>query len=175
VKLIEEAEELMLYQFKDAPKLKGLLRSLVQPLQSVADGVEHFSQGIHFDEVHGYWLDVFGGIVGQSRLGMSDADMRVWIKIRIILNRGNGTSEEVISIIRLLCGPDYPLTITEYHANEVVFTFFAPLITPPETVFSLIKQASSPGFKHHFVNAAISNPFQLDTTSFLSSQFADFF
>jgi hypothetical protein len=51
VTLVEEAESLLLYQFKDAPRLKGLLRSLIQPLQPLADGIEHFSQGLHIDEL----------------------------------------------------------------------------------------------------------------------------
>ena len=173
--LAEEAESLVLYQFKDAPKLKGLLRSLVQPMQSIADGIEHFSDGLHIDEVSGHWLDVLGGLVGLMRSGMSDADMRTWIKIRVMLNRCQGTPEELLSILKLLLGQDYPLALAEHRPNDVVITLFAPLRVSADTVFALIKRASPLGLKHHFINATQGKPFRLDETSFLQSQFADFF
>ncbi len=175
MKIVEEAESLMLYQFKDAPKLKGLLCSLIQPLQVIADGVEHFSHGVHIDEVSGHWLDVLGGIVGQSRSGMSDKDFRTWLKIRVMLNRCNGTPEELLSIIKLLLGSDYPLTLAEHKPKDIVMVFLAPMRIPSPTVFSLIRNASPLGLRHHFVNASVNSPFQLDKSAFSSAQFAEFF
>ena len=173
--LVEEAESLMLHQFKNAPKLKGLLRSLIQPLQTIADGVDHFSQGVHIDELSGHWLDILGGIVGQQRSGMTDEDFRTWLKIRIMLNRCNGTHEELLSILRLLLGSDYPLTLAEHKPKDVVFVFSAPLQTIAEAAFSLIKEAAPLGLKHHFINASVRNPFRFDATPFSQAQFADFF
>jgi hypothetical protein len=114
-------------------------------------------------------------MVGQPRSSMNDDEMRAWIKIRIKLNRCNGTPEELLSILSLLLGHNYSLTLMEYPPRDVVFMFFGPLTMPPEAVFSLIKRASPPGFKRHFINAAFKMPFQLDTSAFLPSQFADFF
>jgi hypothetical protein len=164
-----------IYQFKEAKKLKGLIASLVSPLHTIANGIDHFREGLHIHEISGQWLDILGGIVGQPRSGISYEEYRKWLKIRIKLNRCNGTPEEIITIIRLLCGPAYPLKITEYKINDIVFNFFAPLNTSPAAVFSLIKKASPPGLKHHFVDATQEKPFQLDETPFLKSQFADFF
>jgi hypothetical protein len=175
MKLADEAQSLLLYQFKEAKKLKGLIASLVSPLHTIANGIDHFREGLHIHEISGQWLDILGGIVGQPRSGMSDEEYRKWLKIRIKLNRCHGTPEEVINIVRLLCGNGYPLKITEYLLNDVVFGFFAPFNTPPAAVFSLIKKASPPGFKQHFVDATQEKPFQLDKVPFSKSQFADFF
>lgn len=175
MRLAEEAESLLLYQFKDAPRLKGLLRSLIQPLQSIADDICHFSEGLHIDEVSEHWLDILGELAGQKRSGMSDNDMRSWVKIRIMLNRCHGTPEELLIILKLLLGHDYQLTLAEHKPKDVVLVFFMPLKIKAKTVFALIKKASPLGLKHHFINAAVEKPFRLDEESFLQSQFADFF
>jgi hypothetical protein len=173
--LIDEAESLMLYQFRDATKLKSLLHSLINPLQSIADNIDHFSDGFHIGELAGHWLDVLGGMVGQSRIDMSDEDFRTWIKIRIKLNRCHGTPDELLSILKLLIGNDYPLTLAEHKPKDVVFIFLAPLKIPPRLVFSLIKVATPMCLKHHFINATIEKPFTLGVSSFAASRFADFF
>lgn len=175
MKLVDEAESLLLYQFKDAPRLRGLVRSLIMSLQFIADDIAALSDGIHIDTASGNLLDILGRIVGQPRSGMSDDDFKTWLKIRIKLNRCNGTPEELLTILELLLGKNYSITLTEYQPNDAVFVLFDALSISPETVFSLIKTASSPGLRHHFIDANKANPFRLDNSTFSSSQFAEFF
>lgn len=175
MKLADEAESLLLYQFKDAPKLKGLIRSLVTPLQAIADDIDILRNGVHIDEVSGDLLDILGRLVGQARSGLSDSDMRSWIKIRIKLIRCNGTPEELFGVLRLLLGQDYSIALTEYQPNHVVFVCFDALKLSPETVFTLIKKASPLGLRHHFIDATRGKPFRFDSSAFSSAQFAEFF
>ncbi len=175
MKLVDEAESLLLYQFKDAARLKGLVRSLVAPLQAIADAIDSLSEGIHIDAVSGNLLDILGRLVGQSRSGMNDDDFKTWLRIRIKLNRCNGTPEELLNILRLLLGETYSVTLIEYQPNDIVIVFFDAFKISSETVFSLIKKASPLGLRHHFIDANRENPFQLDNSAFSSAQFAEFF
>lgn len=175
MKLVNEAESLLLYQFKDAARLKGLVRSLVMPLQTIADNMDALSKRIHIDAVSGNLLDILGKLVGQPRSGMNDENFKTWLKIRIKLNRCNGTPEELLNILRLLLGETYSVTLTEYQPNDIVIVFFDAFNISAKMVFSLIKKASPLGLRHHFIDANKENPFQLDNSAFSSTQFAEFF
>lgn len=175
MRLVDEAESLLLYQFKDAPKLKNLIRSLVMPLETIVEDIEALGDGLHIDEASGHLLDMLGRIIGQPRAGLSDEDFRRWLKLRINLNRCHGTPEELFGILKLLLGADFQVTMTEHRPKDVVFTFFVPLKISKRIVFSLLQEASPICIKHHFINATTEKPFTLGVSSFAASQFADFF
>ena len=56
--LIDEAESLMLHQFKNSPKLNGLIRSLVAPLGEVDQLLQSMHHGRYIDEAASHRLDI---------------------------------------------------------------------------------------------------------------------
>jgi hypothetical protein len=175
VNLIDEAESLMLQQFKDSERHKGLVRSLIAPLQSAADVIYELSDGGYIQNASYHRLDMVGSLVGQSRSGLSDEDFRAWINIRDMLHRCSGTSEQLLAILKRLLEQGFPFTIQEHFPNDIFFLFFGRIEISPMTVFGLIRSASPVGLKHHFIRADVPKPFKFDVCSFSEVQFADFF
>lgn len=96
------ARHTLQYRRDTQPRLQGELDAFLYGLQSV--------ENVSMDVLTGRWpltaigvqLDTLGKIVGQERGEMSDAQYRLWILVRILVNRGNGRTEELIHILDTL-------------------------------------------------------------------------
>lgn len=172
--LSDEAQELMLFQFNDSPKLKGLIRELVAPLQCVADNLEKLSDGAYIREASGATLDVLARLVGQQRKDMKDDSLRLWIKLRIMLNRSQGTAEDLLDILVLFFAEKPQILINELKPNDVVITFLAR-VSSPKTLFAIIHAALPLGTRSHFIRAEQQRSFRFDRSSFHLSSFAEYF
>ena len=172
--LSDEAQKLLLFQFKDSPKLVGLIRTLVAPLQSVADNFERLSDGAYVREASRSTLDIIARLVGQPRKDMQDDSLRLWIKLRIMLNRSQGTAEDLLDILALLFAKKSQVLINELKPNDVMITFLAK-ISSPKTLFAIIRAALPLGTRSHFVRAEHQRSFRFDQNSFHLSQFAEYF
>jgi len=102
----------LLWQYRgDQPRVQAWLQAFTEQLQSIED--------VAFEVLVGRWpltavgdqLDVLGRIVGQTRRGMLDAQYRLYVLARILLNRSNGRLEELYDILEVL-------GVTEVHAVE---------------------------------------------------------
>lgn len=191
--LLEDAEEKLLHQFENSPKLKSLIKSLVSPFQEILDHIQSLHHGRYVDAASGATLDVIGTIVGQPRNGMSDEDYRPWIKVRVHLNNGSGTPENVLAILVILFGAKANIQMEEYPPNDVIFTFFKFPKFPVKTLFSIIRSAVPVTTQCQFIDASETKPsrlsiavnslhsrqsyqaFRFDYTAFSESKFADFF
>jgi hypothetical protein len=175
VNLVDEAEALMLHQFNDSKRLKGLIHSFITPLQSAADIITELSNGCYIQRASHYRLDIKGKLVGQTRHGLGDEDLRKWIGIRILLNSCSGTPEQLIEILRRLLGNTFSFSVLERPPNNVLVIFFHALEAPASMVLGVVKLASPLGLKHHFIQADLPIPFRFDVSAFSDSQFADFY
>ena len=190
--LINEAESLLLYQFEHSKKLKNLTRALVLPFEKADIELKKLHHGRYIHEAHGSTLDIIGQIVDFPRKGMSDEDYRVWLKVAILLNNGQGTAFSIFGILQILFGEKPKIQIDEYEPNIVMFTFFEYPKFPTKILFSIIRKAVPIATKCEFVDASFSMnlnentinalsisenlpPFQLDVTGFDVCAFADFF
>jgi len=173
--LIDEAESLMLHQFKDSPKLIRLVRALVTPLEKAARNIQVLHHGRYIKNAKGQRLDILGRIVGQPREHMSDADYRAWIQVGIRLNISSGTPEDVLGILRILLGAKAQVLIYEYPPNIVVFTFFNRSQFPLQALLNITRKATPIVTKCHFVCANLAETFRFDMSSFSQAKFADFF
>jgi len=172
--LSDEAQDLMLFQFKDSPKLCGTLRALVAPLQYLADNFEKLSDGAFIREALGTTLDILAGLVGQDRGDMNDESLLLWIKVRIMLNRSHGTAENLLDILAILFAQRSRVLINELKPNDVVITFLDRVISS-KTLFAIIRATAPLGTRSHFIRAEHQRSFRFDNTPFHSSQFAEFF
>jgi hypothetical protein len=189
--LTNEAESLLLYQFDTSPKLKSLIRTLVEPFTAVDDELHQLHNGRYIDEAKETTLDVIGRIVGQPRHGMSDEDYRPWIKVAICLNNSSGTPESVLNVLTILFGKKAPVRMEEYPPNDVIFTFFEYPKFPTKTLFAIVRSATPVSTRCQFIRAdptptikdevnalGSTQPlpaFRFDHTAFSQCYFADFF
>jgi len=139
--LQQQAEELLLHQFKESERLKGLVRALATPFEELRVELEKLHRGHYIDNATGETLDVIGSIVGQPRNGMSDGDYQPWIKVAVHLNNSAGTAESIFAIIKILYRMNNGvIALTERTPNIVKLTLNHPFF-PEESIKAIIMRA----------------------------------
>jgi hypothetical protein len=91
-------------QYQDADKLKGLIQLWGERIQALEDVAYDLLTQRWTDAAEGAQLDGIGEIVGEPRLGRTDAEYRDAIEIRISLNRSGGEPERIIEFLRRIAG-----------------------------------------------------------------------
>lgn len=173
--LIDEAESLLLHQFQKSPKLKALIRSLVAPLQELADQLYSLHDGKYIEEAYGERLDILGRLVDQPRKGMSDVEYRLWLKVRICLNNSHGTPKDVLKILSILLEKDSFL-MDERWPNDVLFTFLEAPKAPLKHLLHIIKASIPLNTCCHFLAADKKPLFRFDSgNGFGSGHLADYY
>lgn len=160
--LIDEAENLMLHQFRNSSKLIGLIRSLVAPFEKCDQQLAGLLNGRYIEEAAGDRLDILGRIVGQPRGDMNDDDYRAWIQVAIHLNLSFGTPENVLAILKILYGKKPDVMIQELPPNEVIFIFRSLPKAPLKTLFSILRSACPATTKCSFIRAENSTTERLN-------------
>lgn len=127
---LEAAKARFISQFKSPkPVLHGMLQSYVDQLQELEDviwdvidyrlldaapGRSHGAEGVQ--------LDVLGRIVGQPRMGLTDAAYRTAIRLRIRVNRSRGSAADLLEILRLAMPNPKVFTYDElYHLASYIY------------------------------------------------------
>jgi hypothetical protein len=98
---VAESQDLLTSMFRGRRVISGLLKAYTKQVQLLEDAIwvvlSERSLATEFDSV----LDLFGAIVGEARNGRTNAYYRAAIRIRIRVNRYNGTQLALIRILRL--------------------------------------------------------------------------
>ena len=92
------------FNAEKAPNVNGILKALLGPIQDAEDMAIATVTLRQFANAVGDPLDKWGSIVGEPRLGRSDADYRVAILIRISVNDSQGKVEDILGIATLAFG-----------------------------------------------------------------------
>lgn len=125
----DEAINRLAYQFKDKPRIAGLITSFVEQYQ-IAENVffDLIQERTLFTAV-GDQLDGIGAIVGEARKGRNDTDYRLGIMARIAINTSKGTPENFIAVFALLVSagriqyfPYYPAEVEAYADVNIEYT-----------------------------------------------------
>lgn len=95
----EQGETRLPYQWRDKPVMQGLVKSLMSTVQEVEDTLFELLNETSIYVAVGNQLDVIGLIVGLERGGMDDATYRAELLKRISVNRSDGTTEVIISLM----------------------------------------------------------------------------
>lgn len=99
---VEEAVAQLPAQFRGSVSLAALLGSYVAQIQELENAAWGVYDAQFIDRASGEQLDVIGREVGQAREGRDDPTYRLYLKVRVMLNRGSGTRNEILRIFRAL-------------------------------------------------------------------------
>lgn len=99
---IEQAEDRLIEQYKQAEKLKSILQSFNRETQDLEDAIHELFEGRWIDNASGQLLDDFGTIIGQDRLGFDDAFYKILLFVKLGQNISQGETERVIDIYKII-------------------------------------------------------------------------
>lgn len=102
-------------QYKDKPRMKGLLQSYLNQIQDLEDAAWSVMWGYNIYKAVGVQLDTLGAIVGEARQGLTDTEYRAMLFVRILINLCNSTVPEILTIFeRFYPGAQYELIQYDY-------------------------------------------------------------
>lgn len=150
---------LLLTQFHDSPNLNAVQNAFLEQIAELEIVFEQLRNLI--DESAGAQLDMLGKIVGQKRFGMNDADYKLWIDARILLNKSRGIESDLRELLRVLIQHD--VEIREH--PEVAFTVFMQRSCQQDgqKLFDIINEAKPLGVKARLQIAFKEPVFRFDT------------
>jgi hypothetical protein len=93
-------------QFKDKPNIAAFLNAINMQCDELEVAFRQLLLERGVDNAVGDQLDVIGRIVGQERAGLLDDDYRRYIRARISANRSRGTTEDMLTVARLVVYDD---------------------------------------------------------------------
>ncbi len=100
--LSDEAIRLLLAQYQETPRIQALIRSVTDRAQELETAIVSASENIlSLDSAEGVQLDLLGEILGEARDGRDDDPYRRALRVRVLVNRSDGTIEQLIAIILL--------------------------------------------------------------------------
>lgn len=103
------------------PNFEAILTAFGNQIQDLEDALYSLLRDRFLDFASGVQLDGLGEILGESRQGRSDAEYQEALKVRILINLCEGTTEEILEIFSRLL-PSISLELTEY--PPAAFTLF---------------------------------------------------
>lgn len=102
-------------------KWLALLRVLTAEIQLLRDVSYDLYLQSWIDNAEDSQLDSIGWIVGEARSGRLDADYRIRIKVRIVINRANGKVRDSLKVMRLVIEPTASVRyVPAYPAGYVI-------------------------------------------------------
>lgn len=99
---IEKAITRLASQYKGKTNIDLLMSACFAEANRIEDTLQQVLEQQSIAGAVGDQLDVIGRIVKQEREGASDADYRIRIRARVLVNRSSGTVNELITIFELL-------------------------------------------------------------------------
>ncbi len=94
-------------EYLDTPRWQAWISSVldsVQEMESAAADV--WTNVLNIDDAEGVQLDLLGRIVQEARDGRLDADYRRALRVRVLVNRSQGRTEQLIKIARVFTSAD---------------------------------------------------------------------
>lgn len=156
-------------EFKHQPNLELLLAKLGKPANELGGVMNDLVTQRWFDRASGAQLDNIGSIIGQAREGISDTTYYARrLKARILLNKCQGTLEELIAIMQYLIPTGATLTYANAYPAGFVFMCTDAVFSLSEAneVLKFLSSGRSAGVRGIFIWLAsdASRTFTLDGT-----------
>lgn len=132
-------------QYRNKPRWRGFISAFAQEAQEADAGLYTLWTGRQLATAAGAMLDVYGGLVGEERLGRADDSYRVAIRARMTINRGSGTGPELLRLLRLLAPEPLTLQLREYPPAGVVLTVSEDALPLAPAVHAAVQSARPAG------------------------------
>lgn len=109
-------------QFVDKPRVRGLVETMVEPLEELESDFFALKDQRWINTAEGTQLDYCGYLVGITRQGRSDDEYRTAIKARVLSNVSAATAGDLIEGLRFLTNAKNPQYLENYPACAILFT-----------------------------------------------------
>lgn len=149
----------LLEQYKNKPKIEGLLTSLMQPSQDMEDA-SFAMYARTLAAATGVTLENIGQFAGVIRIaGESDDDLRARIYVQLIRNNSQGTPEAIIAGA-LLVAPDAVVQLVEYANAAFSLSMLGTVLTQDQvdSLYEIVRQVKSAGTSFNGVTLAPDYP-----------------
>lgn len=140
---VEQGLELLLEQFKGKPRIAAWLKSYLRQCQLLEDATYDVIIKRLIDNAEGDQLDVIGRIVGEERLGRTDAIFKLFISARIRINRSKGAIQDLIDVLSIVSETAYRLD--ELFPASIHIEFGAVPETDPVLLFGMMHDTKAGG------------------------------
>ncbi len=151
------AQNHLLQQYKEQPRLNSLVLALTQGLQETENKLYEIYRNYSIVEAQGGYLDRIGAIACEARNYRQDDEYRLAILARIMINNGGGTPEDIISALRFTFNPKRLRFKELYPACFSVFMQASNINASCKGLINSIKPIGITDFVIVFINE--DNPF----------------
>lgn len=93
----------------DEESYHTFIEVFTEELGDLISSIEGILNSKNIDDNSGVWLDYLGYIIGVGREGRSDEDFRVAMRLKILINRSSGTTQEVQDIVKSFTSSSHTL------------------------------------------------------------------
>lgn len=141
----DQALLLLLEQYQDKPRLRGLLLSYVNRCQELEDAAWDVIIRRMIENAADAQLDTIGRIVGETRKGRADDLYRIWILARIAINKSHSHASDIITVLRIVEAE--PFRYREFYPAAVLIEFTDALAGPPQDLRDIAEQTAAAGVR----------------------------
>lgn len=167
----DEGAGLLLEQFRDSEVLRALVSAALKQLDLLEAEILQARDAMCLEHAPRFMLELIAKIVGQECSGFDTEALRLWIRARIAVNRGRGTVEDLLQLIRILVDADTPIAIVEH--PELAFTLMVPGALPhkPQNVLDIVNEAKPLGVAAYLQYATKAPIFMFDDPDYMCGFF----
>ncbi len=135
---------LLIDQYQDKPRLAAFLSAFLRRCNDIESALLDILKKRDLDIATGAQLDALGKIVGQSRIGATDDVYRLYIRVRILVNRSRGTCNDVMAVASAAIG-SIGFQLLEFYPAGFVLDVLDPLLSNQALIASFVHDARSAG------------------------------
>jgi hypothetical protein len=151
----EEAINHLIEFFRKGPRNQAFLRTICEQIQELEQAFwDLYSEGF-LSTAEGAQLDQIGEIVGEARQDRLDATYRAAIRIRVLVNKSNGKTEELIEIADkfTIDDPDAIIIAGDFYPAAMTVEVRADFTGLPADLRTLLRQAKPGGVNFGTITA----------------------
>lgn len=157
---VKRGKLLLPTQSKGKPNLEALLDNLYsKEVQEIENVIFQLLDITDIDLSVVQQLDNLGIVVGQRRVGLTDALLRIFLKARIGANVSQGSIEDLISIWKLIVSPGVVELFENFPAEVSLYTDIPLDDALVIDAFNLMKKVPAAGVQLGFTAVFFDTPF----------------
>jgi hypothetical protein len=129
-------------QYFEEPALKAFLEALLESAQEIETALLALRTQFRPSDAEGFFLDLLGEDVGESRDGRPDLTYALAIAARLRINRSSGTWDQIIEVALILSGdPTAPVHVANLGNMTGEITVYADVSELDAAVINRLLQS----------------------------------